>query len=225
MTTKLRTMKLSPRRPPALSLRPNRARTRWILALLAVLLVASPALGKRKSKQGEINGRVLNQSGETLSGVTVQVTGADFDEATTSNNKGEFKIEIPGATGSYQVHLALEGYTPFEATIDLEVGDEQNIDFRLIDEATGRRQQAVEAYNAGVRAFNAGEKDDILMPWHAYKYAAQMQASQTGTAPIFLRVDWGGGHYPASAELSIQEWADRLVFLARALEMAPRAGE
>ena len=135
---------------------------RWILVLLAVLLVASPALGKRKSKQGEINGRVMTQTGETLSGVAVKVTGADFEEQTTSDRKGEFKVEIPGATGSYMVHLSLEGYTDFEAAIDLEVGDQQNIDFRLIDEATGRKQQAVEAYNAGVRAFNAGEKDEAL---------------------------------------------------------------
>lgn len=66
---------------------------------------------------------------------------------------------------------------------------------------------------------NTGDRDEVAIPAHAYKYVAAVQAVQACANPVLLRVDWGGGHYPSSTELAIREWADRLTFLFAVLEV------
>jgi prolyl oligopeptidase len=63
-----------------------------------------------------------------------------------------------------------------------------------------------------------GRNDDRVVPAHSYKLAAALQASQQGTAPIFLRADADAGHGAGkSREKRAAEIASRLAFLARAL--------
>ncbi|MEM7306578.1 MAG: prolyl oligopeptidase family serine peptidase [Planctomycetota bacterium] len=69
----------------------------------------------------------------------------------------------------------------------------------------------------------AGTEDKTTLPCHAYKYVAAMQAAQAGDAPILLRVDWGGGHYPGTTERTIAIWADQLAFLFDRLDVEPAA--
>jgi len=62
------------------------------------------------------------------------------------------------------------------------------------------------------------DHDDRVVPAHSYKYAAALQAAQSGPAPILLRVDVRAGHgtgKPTAAR--IEEWADVWAFLWRAL--------
>jgi prolyl oligopeptidase len=48
---------------------------------------------------------------------------------------------------------------------------------------------------------------------HSLRFAQALQAAQTGTAPIRLRVDPGGGHLdPPSQEAWLDRTADRLTF-------------
>ncbi len=64
------------------------------------------------------------------------------------------------------------------------------------------------------------DHDDRVMPGHSLKYAATLQSSQTGTAPILLRVETRAGHgacKPTSKR--IDEWVDRLTFLKSSLKM------
>ena len=58
-----------------------------------------------------------------------------------------------------------------------------------------------------------GTEDRTTLPCHAYKYVAAVQTAQAGDAPILLRVDWGGGHYPRTTERSLAVQADQLAFL------------
>lgn len=63
-----------------------------------------------------------------------------------------------------------------------------------------------------------GERDETTPPLHAYKFVAALQHAQSCDRPILLRVAWGAGHtYGADLDRSIDGWADRLAFLARAL--------
>lgn len=130
----------------------------WILLPLALLLLCPPALAKKKA-YGELNGRVMNTEQEVLAGVLVKITGSEFTHETKTNRRGEFESRIVDATGEYTVYLEKEGYAPFEATLPVGVGDQQNVDFTLVDEETGKRQRAVEAYNEGANAFNSGDKE------------------------------------------------------------------
>jgi prolyl oligopeptidase len=64
----------------------------------------------------------------------------------------------------------------------------------------------------------AGEKDDIAVPSHAYKFIAALQASQPCANPALLLVAWGAGHtFGNSNESSAQNWARQLAFVSRAL--------
>jgi hypothetical protein len=68
----------------------------------------------------------------------------------------------------------------------------------------------------------AGEKDDIAVPSHAYKFVAALQASQPCSNPALLQVAWGAGHtFGTSNETSAENWARQLAFVARALGIDP----
>jgi prolyl oligopeptidase len=66
-----------------------------------------------------------------------------------------------------------------------------------------------------------GDHDEVFTPIHSYKFAAALQASQAGQAPVLLRAlpntGFGSGA-PLSKELAIQ--GDRLAFLLSALHLA-----
>lgn len=63
-----------------------------------------------------------------------------------------------------------------------------------------------------------GDRDDRVVPGHSLKFAAALQAAQTGSAPILLRVDAGAGHgHGKPAGKAIAEAADCLAFIDAAL--------
>ncbi|HEY2916158.1 MAG TPA: prolyl oligopeptidase family serine peptidase [Candidatus Limnocylindrales bacterium] len=63
-----------------------------------------------------------------------------------------------------------------------------------------------------------GDHDDRVVPGHSLKFAATLQAAQTGPAPILLRTDMDAGH-GAGKPISklVEERADVLAFLELAL--------
>jgi prolyl oligopeptidase len=75
------------------------------------------------------------------------------------------------------------------------------------------------AVDAGKRAypavlFDSADHDDRVDPMHARKLAALLQASQTGTAPILLRIERNSGHGGADlVKQQVERAADQLGFL------------
>jgi prolyl oligopeptidase len=64
----------------------------------------------------------------------------------------------------------------------------------------------------------AGEKDDIAVPSHAYKFIAALQASQPCANPALLQVAWSAGHtFGSSNETSGENWARQLAFISKSL--------
>jgi prolyl oligopeptidase len=64
------------------------------------------------------------------------------------------------------------------------------------------------------------DHDDRVVPCHSFKFAATMQAAQTGPNPILIRIETRAGHgagKPTSKQ--IEEAADRWGFLVRALNI------
>ena len=56
------------------------------------------------------------------------------------------------------------------------------------------------------------------MPSHTFKFGAALQAAQTGSAPVLIRVGAGTGHgHGKSASSAVAEQADCLAFLEAAL--------
>ncbi len=66
-----------------------------------------------------------------------------------------------------------------------------------------------------------GDHDDRVFPGHSFKFAARLQAVQSGTAPILIRIESKAGHGAGKPTAKvIAEVADRYAFLVRVLEIA-----
>ncbi|MGF1606297.1 MAG: prolyl oligopeptidase family protein [Rhodothalassiaceae bacterium] len=62
------------------------------------------------------------------------------------------------------------------------------------------------------------DRDDRVVPGHSFKYAARLQAAQSGEAPILIRIETRAGHGAGtSTQKAIEEYADRWAFLAKHL--------
>ncbi len=66
------------------------------------------------------------------------------------------------------------------------------------------------------------DHDDRVVPGHSFKYAAALQTAQSGPAPVLIRIQTSAGHGAGKpTTMQIEESADRLAFLVRALGMSP----
>ena len=64
-----------------------------------------------------------------------------------------------------------------------------------------------------------GDHDDRVVPWHRYKFAAQLQADQSCDNPILLRVETRAGHGAGTPTwMQIEGYADQWAFLESALD-------
>ena len=64
------------------------------------------------------------------------------------------------------------------------------------------------------------ERDDRVVPWHSYKFAAALQAAQVCDHPILLRVETRAGHRDGKPVwMQIEDFADQWAFLVSALNM------
>jgi prolyl oligopeptidase len=67
-----------------------------------------------------------------------------------------------------------------------------------------------------------GDHDDRVYPAHSFKFAAALQAAQSGDAPVLIRIETKAGHGAGKpTSKMIGEITDRLAFLVQALEMRP----
>ncbi|WP_445710484.1 prolyl oligopeptidase family serine peptidase [Flavobacterium sp.] len=58
-----------------------------------------------------------------------------------------------------------------------------------------------------------GDHDDRVVPAHSFKFAAELQAKQTGDNPVLIRIDVNAGHGAGkSVNAIIEEYADMQVF-------------
>jgi prolyl oligopeptidase len=66
-----------------------------------------------------------------------------------------------------------------------------------------------------------GDHDTRVMPMHSFKFAAALQAAQSGRAPVLLSVDLSSGHGGGeTVTQAIAQSADIYAFLARNLDVA-----
>jgi len=69
------------------------------------------------------------------------------------------------------------------------------------------------------------DTDDRVVPAHSFKYAAALQAAQSGSAPVLIRIETRAGHGAGTpTDKAIREYADRWAFLVRNLDMELPAG-
>jgi prolyl oligopeptidase len=57
------------------------------------------------------------------------------------------------------------------------------------------------------------DHDDRVVPAHSFKFAAELQAKQSGSNPVLIRIDVNAGHGAGKpVAMTIQEYADMLAF-------------
>jgi prolyl oligopeptidase len=67
------------------------------------------------------------------------------------------------------------------------------------------------------------DHDDRVVPAHSFKFTAALQAAQGCAAPVLARIETRAGHGAGKpTTMRIEEAADVLAFLLRALRVEPR---
>ena len=81
------------------------------LAVVATLLIASAAPAQLQT--GNLYGRVVDEQGVALPGVSVTLSGHGADQLQVTNSKGRFRF--PGlGPGSYSLKAELEGFSTLQ---------------------------------------------------------------------------------------------------------------
>lgn len=64
------------------------------------------------------------------------------------------------------------------------------------------------------------DRDDRVVPWHSYKFAAALQAAQGCAKPVLIRIETRAGHGAGKPVwMQIEDFADQWAFAAQALGM------
>lgn len=64
------------------------------------------------------------------------------------------------------------------------------------------------------------DRDDRVVPWHSYKFAAALQHAQACANPVLIRIETRAGHGAGKpAWMQVENWADQWAFLTRQLGM------
>ena len=67
------------------------------------------------------------------------------------------------------------------------------------------------------------DHDDRVVPWHSYKFTAQLQRAQGCPNPVLLRVETRAGHGAGKPVwMQIEDFADQWAFLVKTLRMEER---
>jgi prolyl oligopeptidase len=62
------------------------------------------------------------------------------------------------------------------------------------------------------------DRDDRVVPWHSYKFAAELQREQGCAKPVLLRVETRAGHGAGKPTwMQIEDFADQWAFAAQAI--------
>ena len=127
---------------------------------LALLLFASAAAAQRS----ELNVQVVDMNGAEVGPVSLTFTSPEGEvvEAATKKN-GKLKIRLKATEEPWKVLLRMEGYPDQEEEFRLSEGRDASLIARLYDEATMIKQDAVDAFNDGIRAIQGGDAGGALL--------------------------------------------------------------
>ncbi|MGH7751845.1 MAG: carboxypeptidase-like regulatory domain-containing protein, partial [Gemmatimonadales bacterium] len=102
-------------------------------ALAALLAAALLPLALHAAGEGRVLGTVEDDAGQPLEGVTITVTSPEFkySQEKKSDKKGKFSLLVLDATRKYEIKLEKEGYQPFQAPLDVKLGETVRVGYTL----------------------------------------------------------------------------------------------
>lgn len=133
---------------------------------LAVFLLAFPAL-VRADDQGQLLGKVVDEKGNPVEGVTVLTTARaipTFKDVETTDKRGGFSVTFPQLQVVYHLRFDKVGFAPLEAELTWNLAGTAQKEFTLHPQGMvelGTRpvastsNKAINAYNEAIKAFRA----------------------------------------------------------------------
>ena len=102
-----------------------------IIGAVILGLVASASVATAQSQTGSITGRVTDEQGAVLPGVTVTVTGRQGSQTSVTDERGVYRF-VGLNPGAYDVQAELSGFsTKTERNIDVGITREIRVDLQL----------------------------------------------------------------------------------------------
>src|SRR5262245_6590357 len=108
--------------------------TSWFRTLLTLLLCALPlARPAAQDFRGAVEGRITDDQGAAVPGVTVTVTNVETNIPSTGTSNADGNYSVPFLTpGIYKVTVELTGFKKVERDkVQVRVGDRLALDFKL----------------------------------------------------------------------------------------------
>src|SRR5713101_4852049 len=110
-----------------------KSNSQWgrLVAFAAVLLVLGSGAAYAQLQTGNLYGKVSDQTGATLPGVTVTLDTGEAPQVQVTNAQGEFRfLSLPPA--NYKIKAELQGFSPVEYPhISINVGRNTNIEVTM----------------------------------------------------------------------------------------------
>jgi tetratricopeptide (TPR) repeat protein len=136
---------------------------RLALPVLGVLLLALAS--SAMAQDSLFTGKVVDPNGKPVEGAKVTLTKADDPKVTVSavtDKKGEYKLQI-GTVGDYKLRAEKEGFGPGERPAKVALGmTYAGADLQLGSAAVAQQNEAVDAFNAGVKDLQAGKPEAAI---------------------------------------------------------------
>ena len=131
-----------------------------IMGLAATIAVLG-AVPSGAGVEASVGGTITDAEGNRLQGVLVTVFSSEESRSDSTNKKGRFRVMVMDSTQRLMIRLEKEGYETIEEPLQAAVGEAVNKNWTMTAVvATGGLEgnsAAIEAYNAGATAFNAGD--------------------------------------------------------------------
>ena len=190
------------------------------LVMVALLAICVPASADGSAV---FKGTVVDFSGTAIKKVSVVLISDDDSSVrltAKSDKNGHFEIAVKDASLSYMAQLGKTGYASFETPVEFSAGEAYERTFTMLTEqeiAEGkaeivRRREnpaefaALDSYNAGFEAFNAG---DIVTARRHFEAALEhndsmMQALSALCVITTQQQDWNDAKEYATRALAIE---------------------
>lgn len=156
-------------------------------ALVGVALVCGAVPAAAQMELGVIKGRVVDEAGKPLPGVTIRLVNLDRGREVTLTTDKDGRFYRRGLQAvEYELAVQLEGYQPVNDKVKLVAGTDRNFDFTLARATAGGSKE----FQAGVAAFNAGNFELAATEFQAaIAQAPKVPALHANLALAYLRLN------------------------------------
>jgi tetratricopeptide (TPR) repeat protein len=176
-----------------------------IAAVMAVALLGGAATpSSAQMELGVIKGRVVDDAGQPLAGVTIKLVNVDRGREVTLTTDKDGRFYRRGLQAvEYEMTVSKDGYQAISDKVRLVAGTDRDLDFKLAKATAGGSKE----FQEGVAAYNA--KD---FAGAAAKFEAAI-AQNPNVAPLHMNL--------ALAYLAMKRNAEAVASLEKAAALAP----